>query len=115
MIKLLLLSMMIVAISLSGLCQNTERNELNDWENPQVFGINKEYYHVNVVPYPDLKSSLKMDYTQSAFYKSLNGTWKINHVSKPADAPADFFKPEYSIAGWKDVKVPYSLENAGFG
>ncbi|MBO9684237.1 MAG: DUF4981 domain-containing protein, partial [Flavisolibacter sp.] len=90
-------------------------NDLNDWENQKVFGINKQYYHVNVVPYVDLKSSLGMDYTKSGFYKSLNGTWKINYVNKPSDAPADFYKPEYSIAGWKDVKVPYSLEAAGFG
>ena len=70
-------------------CQNADT--LSDWENQKVFGINKSYYHVNVVPYPDLESSLKMDYTQSAFYKSLNGTWKLNYVNKPSDAPADFY------------------------
>lgn len=88
---------------------------LCDWENQKVFGINKEYYHVNVVPYPDVKSSLQMNYTQSAYYKSLNGTWKLNYVNKPSEAPAEFYLPEFSVAGWKDVKVPYSLENAGFG
>ncbi len=93
-------------------CQNAD--VLNDWENQKVFGINKMYYHVNVVPYPSLESSLKMDHTKSAFYKSLNGTWKINYVNKPSDAPEGFFKPEYPTAEWKDVKVPYSLENAGF-
>jgi len=86
----------------------------NDWENQKVFGINKQYYHVNVVPFADLKSSLSMNYHESLFYKSLNGTWKLNYVSKPADAPVNFYKPEYPISGWKDVKVPYSLENAGF-
>jgi beta-galactosidase len=89
-------------------------SQQNDWENQKVFRINKEYYHVNVVPYPDFKNSLQMNYTQSPFYKSLNGIWKINYVSNPSEAPTDFFKPEYSIADWKDVKVPFSLENAGF-
>jgi len=112
--KTFILSIITLTIFLTGNCQNVENSELNDWENQKVFGINKEYYHVNVVPYPDLKSSLKMDCTQSAFYKSLNGTWKINHVEKPADAPKDFYKPGYSIDGWKDVNVPFSLENAGF-
>ena len=95
--------------------QTVAGNALNDWENQKVFGINKQYYHVNVVPYADLKSSLQIDYARSVFYKSLNGTWKINHVRRPADAPVDFYKPEYSVTGWKNVKVPYSLENAGFG
>lgn len=104
-----------LVLVLNSFGQSIQSSELNDWENQQVFGINKEYYHVNVVPYADLKSSLKMDYTQSSFYKSLNGTWKINYVTKPSEAPADFYKTDYSTAGWKDVKVPYSLENAGFG
>lgn len=111
--KIFALSTILMAVILRGYSQNTA-NTLNDWENQKVFGINKQYYHVNVVPYADLQHSLKMDYTQSAYYKSLNGTWKLNYVNKPADAPQDFYKPEYSITGWKDVKVPYSLENAGF-
>ena len=55
-----------------------------------------------------------MDFTQSTYHKSLNGIWKIYYVTKPADAPKDFYKPEFSVAGWQDVKVPFSLENAGF-
>src|SRR5512145_180949 len=112
--KIFALCLILMAISLNGYGKSIENTTLNDWENQKVFGINKQYYHVNVVPYADFNSSLKMDYTQSKFYKSLNGTWKLNYVNKPADAPQDFYKPEYSIAGWKDVKVPYSLENAGF-
>jgi beta-galactosidase len=112
--KLIFLCLILVAAIQHGYCQHSGNNGLNDWENQKVFGINKQYYHVNTVPYADLKSSLMMDYSQSPFYKSLNGTWKLNYVNKPSDAPADFYKPEYSIAGWKDVKVPYSLENAGF-
>ncbi|MBN2612800.1 MAG: NPCBM/NEW2 domain-containing protein [Bacteroidales bacterium] len=94
--------------------QNRSDNTLNDWENQKVFGINKQYYHVNVVPYADLNKSLQVDYTRSVFYKSLNGIWKLNYVNKPSDTPSGFFRQEYSVSGWKDVKVPYSLENAGF-
>jgi len=125
MTKLFFIVLISIALREYGNCQNPAQNTLQDfetqgedtvcdWENQLVFGINKQYYHVNVVPYADLKSSLQVDYTQSPFYKSLNGIWKINYVNKPSEALADFFKPEYSIVGWKDVKVPYSLENAGF-
>lgn len=125
MTKLFFIVLVSIAFRQYGNCQSpaqttsqgfetSSENTICDWENQKVFGINKMYYHVNVVPYPDLKSSLQVDYTQSPFYKSLNGIWKLNYVNKPADAPADFFKPEYSITDWKDVKVPYSLENAGF-
>jgi beta-galactosidase len=118
--KLFFLILILFPIGQYVYCQNNTSQSLssngggtlNDWENQKVFGINKQYYHV--VPYPDLKTSLQMDYTRSAYYKSLNGTWKLNYVNKPSDAPVNFYKPEYSIEGWKDVKVPFSLENAGF-
>lgn len=96
-------------------CSTAINAQLNDWENQKVFGINKEYYHVNVVPYENEEKSLAGDISQSMYYKSLNGTWKINYVNKPADAPADFYKLDYQITNWKEVKVPFSLENAGFG
>jgi len=38
-----------------------------DWENQKVISSNKEYYHVNVVPYSTFDRSLQMDYTRSAF------------------------------------------------
>jgi beta-galactosidase len=90
-------------------------SQQHDWENQTVFGINKEYYHVNVVPYETKESSLKFDKTLSGYYKSLNGIWKIDYVTKPSEVPADFYKPEYPVSNWKDVKVPFSLENAGIG
>lgn len=112
--KILLIGVFLMSVLTSVNSTNIGNASLNDWENQGVFGINKEYYHVNVVPYPDLKTSLTMDFTQSTYHKSLNGIWKIYYVTKPADAPKDFYKPEFSVAGWQDVKVPFSLENAGF-
>jgi beta-galactosidase len=113
--KKLLISLIVVIAAIQfGYCQNIENNSLNDWENQNVFGINKQYYHVNIVPYADMNTALKMDYSQSIFYQSLNGTWKLHYVNKPSDVPAGFYKPEYNVAGWENVKVPYSLENAGF-
>ena len=104
--KILLIGVFLMSVLTSVNSTNIGNASLNDWENQGVFGINKEYYHVNVVPYPDLKTSLTMDFTQSTYHKSLNGIWKIYYVTKPADAPKDFYKPEFSVAGWQDVKVP---------
>ncbi|MGE5499961.1 MAG: glycoside hydrolase family 2 TIM barrel-domain containing protein [Syntrophothermus sp.] len=94
---------------------NILQAQQHDWENQKIFGINKEYYHVNVVPHSDLKTALKGEYTGSEFYKPLNGTWKLYYVNKPSDAPVDFYKPGYPADQWKDIKVPYSLETAGIG
>ena len=52
----------------------------NDWENQRVVGINKEYYHVNTVPYTDLGAALNHEFRESPYFKLLNGTWKVNYV-----------------------------------
>ncbi len=85
------------------------------WENQAVFGINKEPYHVKVIPFQDHASAVTLDLKKSTYYKSLNGTWKLFYVEKPELAPADFYKTDYDVTKWKDVIVPGSIELQGFG
>ncbi|MDX2196726.1 MAG: glycoside hydrolase family 2 TIM barrel-domain containing protein [Cytophagales bacterium] len=87
----------------------------NDWENQAVFGINKEKYHVNVVPHADLASALNYYITTSNYYKSLNGTWKFGWWPTPEAAPKDFYKPEYNVSRWNTIKVPGTMEMQGYG
>jgi len=64
-----------------------------DWENPIVFGINKEPAHCTLIPYLDHKQTIRDDADRSPYYRTLNGNWKFNWVRKPADRPKDFYKP----------------------
>ena len=86
-----------------------------DWENPEVIGINKEPGHCTLIPYSDNRTALKVDRTASPFHKSLNGKWKFHWVRKPADRPIDFYKPEYSISGWREIPVPSNWQMHGYG
>ena len=43
------------------------------------------------------------------------GTWKFNWVRKPADRPVNFYKTNYDISNWKDIKVPGHWELQGYG
>ncbi|HUV66185.1 MAG TPA: glycoside hydrolase family 2 TIM barrel-domain containing protein, partial [Sedimentisphaerales bacterium] len=86
-----------------------------DWENPEVVGINKEPGHCTLVPYRDVAEALKADRTASPFCKSLNGNWKFNWVSKPADRPMDFYKPDYNVSGWAEIPVPANWQMHGYG
>lgn len=43
---------------------------------------------------------------ESPYYKTLNGTWKFHWVADPKDRPLDFYKPEYDVTKWDDIKVP---------
>jgi len=88
-------------------------SEMLEWENPQVIGVNKEHGHVSVISYSDEKSAKKG--STSSFYKSLNGKWKFNWVSKPLDKPQEFYKTKYSVSKWDDILVPGTFELQGYG
>jgi beta-galactosidase len=85
---------------------------INDWENPRVFGINKETPRASAIYYPNLISLLN---AESSYYQSLNGTWKFNWVQSLAERPKDFYKPEYDVSGWVEIPVPAQWQLEGFG
>lgn len=88
---------------------------LNDWENPDVVGINKNAPHCTLLPYPDERLALENDKSRSPYYISLNGKWKFKWVERPADKPVNFFLPEYNDAGWDFIAVPSNWELQGYG
>jgi len=92
-----------------------ENATVNDWENPQVIGINKEKPRASYFAYRNLNNALKNSKENSEYYINLNGTWKFNWVRKPADRPVDFYKTNYDISDWKDIKVPGHWELQGYG
>jgi len=91
------------------------RGEIEDWENPAMFGRNKEPAHCTYIPYADAKTALTNDPARSPFYLSLNGTWKFKWVRKPADRPINFYREDYDVNQWSDIIVPGNWELLGFG
>lgn len=103
---------LLLCTSFSALVSTAQQN---DWENEKVVSTNKEKYHVAVVPYADVTAALLGEKTLTPSYLNLNGNWKFNWVEKPADAPQDFYKSEYNVSTWKDIKVPGNMELQGYG
>jgi beta-galactosidase len=90
-------------------------SEVNDWENPKIFDINKEPAHATLMVFPDRNSALNNSRTQSPFYHSLNGNWKFQWVNKPADRPSEFFDPEFDVDHWDEIPVPSNWQMHGYG
>lgn len=100
---------------LAGLvsCQKNEEPPA-EWQDPEIFAVNKEEPRAHFVRYPSLAEAMVGEQT-SSMYQSLNGTWKFNWVRKPADRPKDFYREDFDVSKWGDIQVPGNWELQGFG
>ncbi|BDD09981.1 beta-galactosidase [Fulvitalea axinellae] len=87
----------------------------NEWENPKVFGYGKTKPHATFFAYSSEKLAElgSKDYAEN--FRTLNGTWKFNFVKNPDHRPKDFYKKDFSVESWKDIRVPGNWEVEGFG
>lgn len=84
-------------------------------EDPENIGINKEASHATLMPYGSLKEALAANRHASSFSRSLNGLWKFNWVDWPQKRPVNFYKTNYDVSKWKDIKVPSNWQVEGYG
>lgn len=94
---------------------SAQENEYLDWENEQIFGINKEKAHATFYSFPNRLDAQNQQPEESANYLSLNGLWKFNWAKKPADRPTDFYLNTYDDTNWNEIPVPSNWELEGYG
>ncbi|PWM30961.1 MAG: hypothetical protein DBX55_03625 [Verrucomicrobia bacterium] len=83
-----------------------------DWENAEVFRINKEPPSATARYYDTSEAALKGG--NSPLEMSLNGKWKFNFVGAPKLRPVDFYKDDYDTSKWDDIDVPSSWQMKGY-
>jgi beta-galactosidase len=86
-----------------------------DWENPEIFAINKEAPRATFMPYESYASALADEMAKSSYYLNLNGQWKFNWVKKPAERPMNFFEESFDVSKWDNIEVPSNWELKGYG
>jgi beta-galactosidase len=88
---------------------------VNDWENLEVLEINREAPHATLFPYADELRAMAGDRAASPYFQLLNGIWKFNWVSRPADRPMDFYREGFDAGEWDEIPVPSNWEIEGYG
>lgn len=88
--------------------------QIHDWENPRVIGINKLTPHATGVPFQDLKSALSRQPHQSNWCQDLNGDWEFKLVANPLEAPHGFWLTDYDPDGWAPIPVPSNWTMQGY-
>lgn len=90
----------------SFLVPDTFSQQGDEWNNLKILHVNKEKLHCYFVPFESMENAFPGDEMKSVYYFSLNGIWKFDHVTKPADRPLDFYKDSYNTSAWDDIPVP---------
>lgn len=87
----------------------------NDWENPEVFKSNTEQPHSTFTYYSNVAKAMTYGEEKASFYQSLNGQWKFKWSHQPNKRPVDFYKEDFNVSSWEQIKVPADWQMEGFG
>jgi len=89
--------------------------QINDWENPQVVGRNKEPGHATLLPFADIASAISGDWARSPWYRLLDGDWAFHWAANPGEAPRHFASAGDDVSGWGRIPVPSNWQMHGYG
>jgi len=84
-----------------------------EWQNPEIFEINRQPARSTSLSYPSLKAI--QSGKDSPNQLILDGLWDFHWVPRPAERPEGFEKSEFNLEGWQKIKVPGHWELQGFG
>ena len=85
------------------------------WNNLNVLQENREDPRATSVAYPDAKSALSFDESNTPWRQSLNGNWKFKWSFNPAQRPKDFYQLTYDVSEWDTIPVPSNWQMHGYG
>ncbi|WP_140986012.1 glycoside hydrolase family 2 TIM barrel-domain containing protein [Asticcacaulis tiandongensis] len=93
----------------------TQSAPVAEWEQPEVFAQNREPMKATFFNFETRDLAIAGDKSASSRFLSLDGTWSFHHSPNPQARPADFYKPEFDISGFKTIQVPGMMEAQGYG
>jgi beta-galactosidase len=81
-----------------------------EWLDLAIYEVNRMPMRASAFAFESRELAEKRDKEKSAYFLSLNGTWKFNWVEKPADKPNDFFNENFDDSNWDNFQVPANWE-----
>lgn len=87
----------------------------SELQTPEVVSLNRMPMRASAFAYENKELASKRNKEKSAYFISLNGTWKFNWVQDPRKRPLDFYKPDFNDSKWDNFKVPANWEVNGYG
>lgn len=83
-----------------------------NWENPEIFKINKEDGHAIMMPFDSEKDALSAK--ESNYKQSLNGKWKFYWQRGLKNQPENFQLTSFDDSHWDEINVPSVWQTQGY-
>ncbi len=83
-----------------------------NWENPEIFKINKEDGHAIMMPFDSEKDALSAK--ESNYKQSLNGKWKFYWQRGLKNQPKNFQLTSFDDSHWDEINVPSVWQTQGY-
>lgn len=83
-----------------------------NWENPEIFKINKEDGHAIMMPFDSEKDALSAK--ESNYKQSLNGKWKFYWQRGLRNQPENFQLTSFDDSHWDEINVPSVWQTQGY-
>ena len=84
-----------------------------EWQSPDSVAVNKQQPHAWFFSFRNIDEARKVLPENSSYWKSLDGMWKFHWAPNPDQRPKDFFRTDFDVSKWDDIKVPMSWNMAG--
>ena len=84
-----------------------------EWQSPDSVAVNKLQTHAWFFSFRNIEEARKVLPENSSYWKSLDGMWKFHWAPNPDERPKDFFRTDYDVSKWDDIKVPMNWNMAG--
>ena len=84
-----------------------------EWQSPDSVAVNKLQPHAWFFSFKNIEEARKVLPENSSYWKSLDGMWKFHWAPNPDERPKDFYRTDYDVSKWDDIKVPVSWNMAG--
>ncbi|HEY8718188.1 glycoside hydrolase family 2 TIM barrel-domain containing protein [Pengzhenrongella sp.] len=86
-----------------------------EWNNnPDVFEMGSEPAHATLMPYENVRQALKADRTDSDYRQDLDGDWRFQWSSNPAERQVNFYDSAVDDSAWDTIPVPSSWQLHGY-
>ena len=84
-----------------------------EWQSPDSVAVNKLQPHAWFFSFRNIDEARKVLPENSSYWKSLDGMWNFHWAPNPDERPKDFFRTDYDVSKWDDIKVPMNWNMAG--